>query len=281
MSENKKYPKFSVLMSVYRKENPQYLDFALKSIEHQTVKPSEIILVEDGPVTDDLQKIIEVHQKEFGAGFKIIMSKINRGLGNALRLGTDYVSTDWIARMDSDDFSVPDRFEKQLQLVASNPELAVVGGQIKEFSSNIHNIVGTRRVPTSADLICNFIKWRSPFNHPTVMINKTKLLQVGGYIKYGKLEDYYLWARIISHGFEVANLPDFLLYMRVDNGMYKRRGSYENLRYIYRLRRYLYKSRLIKKNEEVLGDLIMLVNLMMPSWIRKTLYQSILHKKGN
>ncbi len=233
MLEGKKYPKFSVLMSVYRKENPQYLDLALKSIEHQTVKPSEVVLVEDGPVTDDLQKIIKVHQKKFGVGFKIVTSKINQGLGYALRLGTEYVSTDWIARMDSDDYSIPDRFEKQLQLIVSNPRLAVVGGQIGEFSSNIHNIVGIRKVPTSTDLICDFIKWRSPFNHPTVMINKSKLLQVGGYIKYGKLEDYYLWARIISHGFEVANLSDFLLYMRVDNGMYKRRGSYENLRYIY------------------------------------------------
>ena len=117
MLQNEKYPKFSVLMSVYEKENPKYLDLALKSIERQTVKPSEIILVEDGVIPNRLQEVILNHKEKFGNGFKIIYSSINRGLGNALRLGTDYVSTNWIARMDSDDYSVPNRFEQQLDLI--------------------------------------------------------------------------------------------------------------------------------------------------------------------
>lgn len=280
MVQNKDYPKFSVLMSVYKKENPEYLDLALDSIERQTIKPSEVILVEDGPITNDLQKIILNHKHLFGDGFKVIKSPTNKGLGDALRLGTKYVSTNWIARMDSDDYSVPDRFEKQLNLISSRPNLAIVGGQVDEFSKSVNNIVGVRKVPTDPNLIYDFIKWRSPFNHPTVMINKKSLLQVGGYIKYGKLEDYYLWARIIKQGLEVANLPSSLVLMRVDNGMYKRRGSLENLKYIFKLRRYLYRNHMLNKNEEIMGNIIMLTSLIIPSWLRKVLYQKILHKKG-
>lgn len=280
MVQSKNYPKFSVLMSVYKKENPEYLDLSLESIERQTVKPSEVILVEDGPITNNLQEIILSHKYSFGDGFKVIKSPINKGLGDALRLGTKYVSTNWIARMDSDDYSVPDRFEKQLNLISSRPNLAIVGGQVDEFSKDINNIVGIRKVPTDPNLIHDFIKWRSPFNHPTVMINKKSLLQVGGYIKYGKLEDYYLWARMIKQGLEVANLPSSLVLMRVDNGMYKRRGSLENLKYIFKLRRYLYRNHMLNKNEEIMGNIIMLTSLIIPSWLRKVLYQKILHKKG-
>ncbi|WLR79622.1 glycosyltransferase [Limosilactobacillus reuteri] len=281
MGKGKSYPNFSVLMSVYKNEKADYLNIALNSIENQTVKPSEIILVEDGPISNSLKKVILKHKQNFGTGFKIIKSPENIGLGAALRLGTKYVSTNWIARMDSDDYSVKNRFELQLELIAKNSQLAVIGGQVSEFSSNISNIIGTRKVPTTSELIYDFIKWRSPFNHPTVMINKKKLLQVGGYVPYGKLEDYYLWARIISHNFEVANLPMSLVYMRVDSGMYKRRGNYENLKFIFKLRRYLYRNRILNRNEEMLGDLIMLANLILPSWLRKIAYQHVLHKRGN
>lgn len=112
---NKKYPDFSVLMSVYKKDNPIYLDKALNSVESQTIIPTEIILVEDGPISDELQKIINKHKLNFINNFKVIKSIQNQGLGASLQLGTKFVSTNWIARMDSDDISVHDRFEHQLK----------------------------------------------------------------------------------------------------------------------------------------------------------------------
>ena len=136
MGKGKSYPNFSVLMSVYKNEKADYLNIALNSIENQTVKPSEIILVEDGPISNSLKKVILKHKQNFGTGFKIIKSPENIGLGAALRLGTKYVSTNWIARMDSDDYSVENRFELQLELIAKNSQLAVIGGQVSEFSSN-------------------------------------------------------------------------------------------------------------------------------------------------
>lgn len=277
----KKYPDFSVLISVYKREKPEYLDEALSSVENQTIIPTEIILVEDGPIPTDLKKVITKHKKIFGNSFKDIVLEKNQGLAAALRLGTEYVSTNWIARMDSDDISVPNRFEFQLKEIMENPNLAIVGGQVKEFAVNINNVVGQRKVPISQNLICNFIKWRSPFNHPTVMLNKKIVKKVGGYISFGNLEDYYLWSRIIANNYSVKNISDILVYMRVDEGMYARRGRIGNIKYFYRLRGYLRRKKIISPFEELIGDIMMTSNIIIPSLIRKLLYQKVLHNNMN
>lgn len=273
-----KYPDFSVLMSVYKKENSEFLNQALTSIEKQTVIPTEIVLVEDGPITEKLQAVIDYHQKKFVNKFKVIKSIRNHGLGAALRLGTSFVSTNWIARMDSDDISVPNRFEVQLREIIKDPKVAIVGGQISEFISDSFKTVGYRRVPTSEELIRQFIKWRSPFNHPSVMINKNALQNVGGYIPYGNLEDYYLWSRIIVKGYQVCNVSDVLVKMRVDKGMYQRRGKISNIKYFYRLRRFLYRQNILSWREKIVGDWMMTLNILIPGWLRKIIYQHVLHK---
>lgn len=278
MSKKEVYPKFSVLISVYAKDVPEYLDLALKSVINQTVQPSEIILVEDGPISTGLSTVVDNYQDHFKGNFKVVVSKNNSGLGSALNLGTQYVTTDWIARMDSDDYSLSDRFEKQLKVVNEHPNLAIIGGQLEEFDSDINNIVSSRKVPTDPELIRSFIKWRSPFNHPTVLINKEKLLSVGGYQSFGNLEDYYLWARIIANNLQVINVPDVLLKMRVDQGMYDRRGRLKNLRYFMKLRRYLREQRLVSATEKVSGDIIVTLNLVVPVWLRKIVYRRVLHR---
>lgn len=272
------YPDFSVLMSVYKKENPHFLDQALNSIENQTVVPTEIVLVEDGPISKELEKIIEEHRTNFVNNFKVIKSIRNQGLGAALRLGTEFVSTNWIARMDSDDVSVHNRFERQLKEIIKDPKLAVVGGQIQEFSGNPSNIIGYRKVPTTESLLRQFIKWRSPFNHPSVMLNKSILQKVGGYTPYGNLEDYYLWARIIVQKYPVKNIDQILLKMRVDEGMYQRRGKISNIRYFYALRKFLYNNKVINWHERIMGDWMMTLNILIPKWLRKNIYQHVLHK---
>lgn len=277
---NNSYPAFSVLMSVYKNENPEYLDLALHSIEKQTVIPNEIVLVEDGPISKELKAVIIKHQRSFVNSFKDIVSSKCQGLGAALRLGTKYITTEWIARMDSDDFSVPERFEKQLNCVKKDPKLVLVGGQVNEFSVSLSNIVGRRGVPFTQDMIYSFAKWRSPFNHPTVLINKNALERVGGYIPFGNLEDYYLWSRIIANKYPVTNLPDDLVYMRVDEGMYRRRGRTSNLKYIFRLRQYLKSKGYLSFNEWLIGNALVTANILMPNWLRKTIYQKVLHKKG-
>ena len=277
---NKKtiYPDFSVLMSVYRKENPQFLDKALTSVEKQTVVPTEIILVEDGPLSTGLKKVIDRHRKSFSNCFKVIKSPTNKGLGYSLRIGTSYVTTQWIARMDTDDISVPDRFELQLKMIKAHPDLMLVGGQVQEFAGNSNNIVGYRKVPKSGELIRDFVKWRNPFNHPSVMINKVALEQVGGYIPFGNLEDYYLWIRMISHNYSVSNIDNILVKMRVDDGMYNRRGKITNIKYFFRLRKFMYSKGLINRYEQLMGNIVIVLNIIAPSGIRKLIYQKALHK---
>lgn len=274
----KEYPPFSVLLSVYKKENPEFLDKALLSIENQTVLPKEIVLVEDGVLTSELEKVISEHKKRNIVSYIIVTTAQNNGLAAALRLGTKYVSTEWIARMDSDDYSVEDRFEKQLDVIKNDPDLVVVGGQIKEFATNINSIVGNRIVPTTEAEIKKFIKWRNPFNHPTVMIRKKILERVGGYIPFGNLEDYYLWVRIVFSNYKVINIPDFLVYMRVDGGMYDRRGKLSNIKYFYDLRSFLENKGLISLSEKVMGNVAMTMNIVIPSQLRKMIYQNFLHK---
>jgi glycosyltransferase involved in cell wall biosynthesis len=265
-------------MSVYKNEKSTYLNASLKSIENQTVVPDEIILVEDGPLTKELYEVIDIHRNMFGEGFKVVVLNKNQGLGNALRIGTKYISTNWIARMDTDDIAVPNRFELQLREIEKNPQLAVIGGQVDEFEGSIDNIVGKRTVPCSQVDIYKFIKWRSPFNHPTVMINKTMLEKVGGYENKGKLEDYFLWTKIIAKGYAVRNLPQVLVHMRVDSGMYNRRGEFKNLKPIIELRSFLYKNGLVTLTERYIGNTIMIMNIIIPSKLRKIIYELFLHK---
>ena len=265
-------------MSVYKNEKSTYLNASLKSIENQTVVPNEIILVEDGPLTKEPYEVVDTHRNKFGEGFKVVVLNKNQGLGNALRIGTKYVSTKWIARMDTDDIAVPNRFELQLREVEKNPQLAVIGGQVDEFEGSIDNIVGKRIVPCSQVDIYKFIKWRSPFNHPTVMINKTMLEKVGGYENKGKLEDYFLWAKILAKGYPVRNLSQVLVHMRVDSGMYGRRGEFKNLKPIIELRNFLYKNGLVTLTERYIGNTIMIMNIIIPSKLRKVIYELFLHK---
>lgn len=270
---------FSVLMSVYKNEKPRFLDQALRSIENQTVMPKEFIVIIDGPITEKLREVISYHEDRYPELYKIIESPVNNGLGKSLQIGSQYVTTNWIARMDSDDIAVKNRFELQLSFIKKHPNLAILGGQVSEFSGIESNIVGYRKVPVSPELIKHYIVWRSPFNHPTVMINKHSLEKAGGYRSFGKLEDYDLWVRMVQSKFEVYNLPNVLVNMRIDNGIYSHRGEINNLRYVIKLRKELRKGKSITILQEYIGDLFMIINILMPSSMRKILYQKFLHRK--
>lgn len=247
------------------------------SIEEQTVIPDQIVLVEDGPLTAELDKVIEEHQKRFSNKYELLKLTSNRGLGVALQKGVERCRYDWIARMDSDDVSVPNRFELQLKAVVNNPQLAIVGGQIDEFTGEVNHITGKRLVPTGQEDIYQFVKWRSPFNHPSVMLNKKAILDVGNYQANGKLEDYFLWSKVIIEKYPVLNLSEVLVHMRVDTGMYGRRGEWANLKQIFKLRRMLYKGKLVSRREELTGDFVMVANVIVPAKLRELIYKKVLH----
>ncbi|KAF0261004.1 glycosyltransferase [Leuconostoc citreum] len=270
---------FSVLMSVYVNDSAENLEQSIYSVTHQSLLPKEIILVQDGQLTENLNKKITFLLKKFSI-LKLVALPKNVGLGYALLEGTKYVTTNLIARMDADDISVTNRFEKQLREFNINPEISIVGGQVAEFENNVSNVVSYRYVPLHDSEIRQFAKFRSPFNHPTVMIKKDILIKVGGYLPFDYLEDYYLWIRLLSEdNVYVSNISDILVYMRVDQGMYGRRGGLKYLKSYVRLKKISHKNNFINYREYLLTIVPMLCSTIMPIKLRKILYKLVLRKK--
>lgn len=266
-------PEFSVLMSVYKKDNPIWLKEAIESILAQTVKPSEIIVVCDGPLTKELENVLTQYSD------KIILHRLakNSGLGEALKQGVEKCSCPLIARMDSDDISLPDRFEKQLTYFQEHSDTAVLGGWIQEIDGKDLTPVAIRQVPLTDKEIKKFIKTRSPFNHVTVMFIKNVVMEAGNYQSFHFIEDYYLWARLAAKGYKMANLPEILLNVRVDKAMYGRRGGLKYFKSNYAMSKKLYELGLISLPTHLFNMVVRFcVQVLMPNSVRSYFYRKFL-----
>lgn len=218
--------KFSVLMSVYKNESIENFKESMDSVLSQTHMPDEIVLMRDGPVPDDLQAVIDDYVKA-NSCISYYPLEVNQGLGIALSIGVEKAKYDYIARMDTDDIAVSNRFEIQTKYMEDHPEIDVCGGQIYEFIDNIDNIAGKREVPLKHDEIKNFMKRRNSFNHMTVMFKKESVLQAGNYQDMYLVEDYYLWCRMLNLGYKFGNIDEVLVYARTNLDMYQRRGGFK------------------------------------------------------
>lgn len=175
---------FSVLMSIYYKENPDYLRQCLDSLVSQTVMPTEIVIVKDGPLTDGLESVFSEYVAKNEGLYKFVPLETNHGLGFALAEGVKNCSYELIARMDTDDISRIDRFEIQLKEFESDPDLDICGSHIEEFEDDVTNIVAKRTVPLEDAAIKKYQKKRDGFNHMTVMFKKSAVLKAGNYQSY-------------------------------------------------------------------------------------------------
>lgn len=218
--------KYSVLMSLYSKEKSEYLVQSLDSMLEQTLLPDEIVLVIDGPIPQELQEIVEKYKKEYPDVFVIVPLKKNIGLGKALDVGLKKCRNELVARMDTDDISLPTRCEKQVEKFNSNTDLALVGTMIDEFYDEPTNIVSSRIVPTEHKDIEKFMKRRSPFNHPAVMFKKSAVIDSGGYGRLKRKQDLDLFSRMINSGYKSANLEESLVLFRSNEDNFKRRKSW-------------------------------------------------------
>ena len=236
---------FSVLMSVYKNEKKEYFCEAIDSVLNQTLKPDEIILVRDGKVPDELQKCIDSYLRKNGDLFTYIPFEENKGLGCALREGVLAAKNPIIIRMDTDDISVPDRFEHQISFMELNPDISVLGGQIEEFIDNKENIICKRQVPVRDEAIKKFIIRRNPFNHMTVAFRKQDVIAAGNYMDMHYVEDYYLWLRMLLNDCNFGNLSKTLVYARVGADMYKRRGGYVYFKSLKKLEKFKLDNKII------------------------------------
>lgn len=272
---------FSVAMSVYKSDNAVFFDRALESIYTlQTVKPTEIVLVVDGPVSNEINAVVEKYRKICAGALKVIRLEKNGGLGNALRIAVDNSSHELIARMDSDDISVPTRFEQQLQVFSEQPDIDIVGGDITEFVVDEENVIASRKVPVSDVEIKEYMKTRCAMNHVSVMYKKSTVQKAGGYMDLFWNEDYYLWIRMVEQGSKMANTGTSLVNVRTGEDMYKRRGGkryYQSEKY---LQDYMLEKNMISRSTYFLNlTKRFIVQRMLPNWARGLVFQTLAREK--
>lgn len=269
---------YSVLMSVYYKEKPDFLREAMKSILHQSVPTDDFVLICDGPLTPELDSVILDMQAAFGEVLHVFRLEKNVGLGNALNFGLKQCRNELVARMDSDDISLPDRITLELEVFEKYPELSIVSGTIEEFSDSPEKITGLRKVPESHADIVQFSKTRNPFNHPCVLFKKTDIEKVGGYDeRFPLFEDYYLWVRLLQSGYKGRNLQTPLLLMRTPAEMYLRRGGAKYAKDLLAFYRWLKQTRWIGMKELLFSALPHAMVCVLPNGVRKFIYKK-LHK---
>ena len=266
----------SVLLSVYKKENPMYFEEALQSIICQTVRPDEIVIIKDGPLTLELEQVIEGTKKRF-VNIVTYQFEENVQLGRALAKGVTLCQNELIARMDTDDIACPERLEIQLEYMNNHPEIAVCGGWLEEF-----NDAGTyskiKEMPIEWNAIRKYARYRNPLNHMTVMFRKTAIMDVGNYQHFPLLEDYHLWSRVIANGGVVSNIPKVLVKMRTNEGVYDRRGGWKYFKQYAKLRKEQLQMGLLSFIEYVIAIILTMGMTLQPAFLRKMMYQKVLRK---
>lgn len=272
--------KFSVLMSVYIKEKPEYLEKALVSVFNQKLKANEVVLVKDGPLTEELESIINKFKK-VEETLKVVSLEKNMGLGEALRIGIESCNYELIARMDTDDICKENRFEEQINCFKKNPNLDMVGSWTDEFQEidGKIKVESIRKTPERQNEIIKKLKRANAFNHPTVMYKKSSVIKAGNYSEeYNCLEDYYLWVRMAINNSKFYNIQKSLIYFRVTPGTSKRRGGINMLKGDLALHTKFQKLGFINIQEKYKNIFIWGIYRLIPNILRAKLQKIFLRK---
>lgn len=270
--------KYSVLMSVYKNDHPQHLALSIESMLRQTYLCDQFVIVKDGPLSADLNDVIEEYSAKQPDLYTIVALENNVGLGRALDIGLKYCKNELVARMDSDDISLPERCKREIECFCVDPDLDIVGTYINEFSENPEEILSSRVVPCEHDEIVKFARRRSPFNHPTVMYKKSAVIRCGGYGGTKRKEDLCLFPAMVNSGCQARNIPEALLLYRSNKDNLKRRKNWVNCKEYVEV---IYKNYL--KGYSGLFDLIyvavaQMVFFVIPAWLAQAISNKLLRK---
>ena len=274
------YPPYSVLMSVYKKENPNWFKIALDSMLAQTVKPAEIVLVEDGPLTKALYNVIEEYKTKYKNLFKIVPLKENQGLGLALQQGILACNNEYIARMDTDDYCVKERCSLELNEFIKDPELDIVGCFENEFAGeDLTQSFSCHKVPETDAEIKKFMRRRCGLLHPTVIYKKSAVLKAGNYRHYPLFEDYDLFLRMVESGAKTYNIQKSLYYLRVNPNLFKRRGGYAYMKTCVSFKYALYKKGFSSFMDFTVSAFGQALVCLMPNFMRTLFYKKFLRRE--
>ena len=276
----KECPNYSVLMSVYFKEKPEWLDYSISSMMNQTIVPNEFVLVEDGPLTKELEEVVNKYVKKYPKIFKVVKIEKNGGLGPALKLGIEKCKNEFIARMDSDDYSLPERIEKELEIFEKYPDVGIVGTNVSEFIDSIDNVICDTKLPETNEEIIKFSKRRCPFSHPSVMFKKSEVINAGNYRENYLCEDYDMWLRMLRNDCKCYNIQESLVYMRVGEDFYKRRGGWKYMKTILKFKNELLKTGYFTLFDYLKSTVPHIIVCLIPNSLRDWIYRNLLRKKN-
>lgn len=272
------YPPYSVLMSVYQKDNPSYLDDAIHSMVYQTVCFHDMVIVCDGPISDELDSILLKWKNMLGNRLLVHSLPQNVGLGNALAAGLPLCGCNIIARMDSDDISRPYRCELLLAKIAVGG-LDLVGGAIEEFDKSPGDMGVVRKVPLAQSDILNRLKRRNPFNHVSVMYDRRVVERAGNYQSFPWMEDYWLWARMLSTDCRCANIAEVVVDVRTGDGMYSRRSNIAYLKSQIHFFSELHRLGFVNRADQLIATVERGIATFLPERFVKLAYNVLLRDR--
>jgi glycosyltransferase involved in cell wall biosynthesis len=269
-------PQYSVLMSVYHKDNPDWVQISIESMLEQTVQPSEIVVLQDGLISEQLSALLSFYESQYHSLFKVFRFKENIGLGRALAIGVEKCQYAYIARMDADDYSMPERCQLELEYMKKHTDIEVVGSNVDEFIGNVDNVVAHVVLPEKHEQIYQYAKKRNPIRHPCLLFKKEAVLRCGNYRPMRFSQDYSIIVHLMLSGSKVYNIQKPLVFMRVANDFYKRRSGLNYFKINYRLNREFLNCRFFSPFDFFRRTLAQCVSCFMPNKIRELIYKQLL-----
>jgi glycosyltransferase involved in cell wall biosynthesis len=266
----------SALITTYKGENPNHLLASLQSLKNQSLSPDQIVLVIDGPIHPAQQDVIN-HFAAItdGPAFSVIAMPENGGLAKALNHGLAACTGDYIMRMDSDDISLSDRLALEKLYLDMHPEIDLVASWSSEFIDEDHDL-RLKTSPTEHDAIVEALRWRNVIAHPTILIRKTVLQNLGGYREtVGLLEDYDLYVRLILAGAKFHIIPKVLLRVRTTREQRARRGNLAYFKNEFRFRYHCLKSGFLNTRQFVLTTCLYGLFRLMGTPLRNRFYAAV------
>jgi glycosyltransferase involved in cell wall biosynthesis len=271
-------PKYSVLLPVYYKDVPEFLKISINSMLSQTLPPDEIVIAIDGTINNDLSEIIMKYKEQYPSLFSIYSYEVSEGLGSLLMRTLPLCRNEYVVRMDADDYSFPNRIEKQFAILKEHPDIDIVGSNVDEFEVDFHKPIAHVILPEMPDANNEFAKKRCPMRHPTLLYKKQDVINTGNYKTMFSLEDYDLIVRMQIAGLKLYNIQEPLVLMRVSNDFYKRRGGINYLKCVINLKTRFFKMGFMSLTDYIISCFGQAIIVLLPTWFRKQFYLKILRR---
>lgn len=273
--------KFAAMLCVYIKSNCEEVHESLYSaFNNQSLPPSQLIVVFDGPVSESVRSLVNSFSRAHDV--LAINFDVCRGHGLARAAAVNACQYEWLVIVDADDVSMPHRFEVLTDLARAHPCAAVIGGGLVEFNVvNGEKVFGsTVYYPNKPQDVIRYMALRSPIAQPTAMLRVSAIKAVGNYQPWHNNEDYHLWIRLVTAGYELFNVPTPVLWFRIDADLYRRRGSFKYWLSETRLQCFSYRNGATRFHLLLFGISVrFVVQVCMPSSLRELFYKKILRNR--